>query len=177
MEYRVQNVSNFDALYARNMRRLGTPCFSPKYFDSLIKNFGSMVDVREVWMDGMPVAASLNFLFRDDMHIYYAAADTRFNHLGPNTYMYFDHLCWAGRNGYRTFDFGRCKRGTSVFDFKKHWNTTMRDLPYEIVLVMRKELPNFSPANPRFHLAIRLWQKVPLRVTRMLGPALIRMFP
>ena len=177
MQYEVRNLKLFENLYASNMRRLGTPCFPSKYFESLTRNFGEMVDVREVWLDDKPLAASLNFLFRGEMHIYYAAADTRYNSLGPNTFMYYDHLCWAGRNGYKSFDFGRCKRDTGVFEFKRHWNTTMRELPYEVVLVRRKELPNFSPANPRFHLAIKLWQRVPLWITRLAGPQLIRLFP
>src|ERR1039458_6414594 len=84
------------------------------------------------------MAASLNILFRGEMHTYHAAADTTYNALGPNTFMYFDHLRWAGANGFKTFDFGRCKRGTGVFDFKRHWNTTMRELPYELVLVEAK---------------------------------------
>jgi len=177
MEYGVKHLTHFERLYATNMRRLGTPCFPSKYFANLTRNFGELVDVRETWLDGKAVAASLNFFFRGEMHIYYAAADTRLNALGPNTFMYFDHLCWAGRNGYTSFDFGRCKRGTGVFEFKRHWNTTMRELPYEVVLVRRKELPNFSPANPRFDLAIRLWRKMPLWLTRLLGPRLIRLFP
>jgi hypothetical protein len=53
----------------------------------------------------------------------------------------------------------------------------MRELPYELLLVRRKELPNFSPANPRFAAAIRLWRLVPLWLTRLLGPRLIRLFP
>lgn len=177
MRYQVADLENFETLYATNMRRLGTPCFSSKYFASLVRNFGEMVDVREVWLEGKPMAASLNFMFRDDMHIYYAAADTEYNALGPNTYMYFDHLRWAGANGLKTFDFGRSKRGTGVFEFKRHWNTTMRELPYELVLIRRKELPNFSPANPKFDLAIRLWRMVPLWLTRLIGPKLIRLFP
>lgn len=177
MEYGVRDLKNFEALYATSMRRLGTPCFPGHYFQNLLKNFGEAVDVRETWLNGQLMAASLNFLFRGDMHIYYAASDTRFNALGPNTYMYFDHLCWAGENGFQTFDFGRCKRDTGVFEFKRHWNTTMRELPYEIVLLNRKQLPNFSPANPKFKTAIQLWQKVPLRTTRYLGPHLIKFFP
>jgi len=177
MTYGVQNLNHFEDLYATNMRRLGTPCFPSKYFANLVKNFGGMVDVREVWLDDKPMAASLNFLFREEMHIYYAAADTRFNALGPNTFMYYEHLCWAGKNGYKSFDFGRCKRGTGVFEFKRHWNTTMRELPYEVVLVRRKELPNFTPTNPRFKLAIQIWKRVPLWLTRLIGPRLIRFFP
>jgi FemAB-related protein (PEP-CTERM system-associated) len=177
MTYGVRDLHHFEDLYAANMRRLGTPCFPSHYFANLVKNFGEMVDVREVWLEDKPMAASLNFLFREEMHIYYAAADTSFNALGPNTFMYYDHLCWAGKNGYESFDFGRCKRGTGVFEFKRHWNTTLRELPYEVVLIRRKELPNFTPANPRFKLAIKIWQRMPLWLTRIVGPRLIRFFP
>ena len=177
MRYQVSDLRNFETLHARNMRRLGTPSFPSRYFSNLVRYFGDMVDVREVWLDAKPMAASLNILFRGEMHTYHAAADTTYNALGPNTFMYFDHLRWAGANGCKTFDFGRCKRGTGVFDFKRHWNTTMRELPYELVLVRRKELPNFSPTNPRFAVAIRLWRLVPLWLTRILGPKMIQLFP
>jgi len=167
----------FEDLYSRNMRRLGTPSFPRRHFSSLKTHFGSMVDVREVLLDGKVVAASLNFYFRDHMHVYYAASDPAFKGSAPNNYMYFDHLRWAGQNGYRTFDFGRCKRGTGVFEFKRHWATTMRELPYETVLIRRNDIPNNTPTNPRFRLAIETWKSVPLPITRLLGPQLIRLFP
>jgi FemAB-related protein (PEP-CTERM system-associated) len=164
-------------LLVRNMRRLGTPCFPRRYFERLLANFGAMVDVREVWLEGKPLAASVNFYYQGQMHTYHAASDTRFNALGPNTFLYYEQIRWASENGYHTFDFGRSKKGTGVFEFKSHWNTVQRELPYEIVLIRRKELPNFSPANPRFGLAIRLWKLMPLWVTRIVGPRLIRLFP
>ncbi len=173
----IRDVKVLDRIHARNMRRLGTPNFPPRYFERLLANFGEMADIREVRLNGQVMAVSLNLYFRGDMHTYHAAADTRYNSLGPNTFMYFDHLRWAGQNGYTSFDFGRCKRGTGVFEFKKHWNTTMRELPYEIVLVKRKSLPNFSPANPRFQLAIRIWQRLPLFVTRAVSRFVFPLFP
>ena len=51
------------------------------------------------------VAVSLNFFFRGQMHTYHAAADTRYNALAPNSFMYYDHLRWAGQNGYKTIRF------------------------------------------------------------------------
>jgi FemAB-related protein (PEP-CTERM system-associated) len=177
MEYGVRKLKRFQDLYSANMRRLGTPCFPSKHFANVVRNFGELVDVREVWLGNKPMAASLNFFFRGEMHIYYAAADTKFNSLGPNTFMYYDHLCWAGKSGLKSFDFGRSKRGTGVFEFKRHWNTTMRELPYEFVLIRRKELPNFTSTNPRFQLAIKIWRRVPLWLTRIIGPRVIRFFP
>lgn len=177
MRYNVEDVGPFVELYSKNMRRLGTPTFPVRHFENLRKYFGSMVDIREVLFEGKVVAASLNFYMRGEMHIYYAAADSDYNALAPNTYMYFDHLRWAGQNGYPIFDFGRCKRNTGVFEFKRHWNTVMRELPYQMVMLKGAELPNLSPANPKFDLAIKVWQNLPLPVTRVLGPPLIRLFP
>jgi FemAB-related protein (PEP-CTERM system-associated) len=177
IRYGVRDTSRLYDLMARNMRRLGTPMFPRRYFDRLLANFGEMADVREVWLDGKAAAASMNIYYRGSMHTYHAAADQSLNALAPNTFMYFDHLRWAGENGCSVFDFGRSKKGTGVFEFKRHWNTTMRELPYEMVLVNRKDLPNFSPANPKFNLAIAIWRRLPLAVTRVLGPRLIRLFP
>jgi hypothetical protein len=136
-----------------------------------------MVDVREVVLDGRVVAVSFNFLFRDIMHTYFAASSEEHLSMSPNNFMYFDHLLWAGKNGYRTFDFGRSKKESGHYTFKKHWRTTSRELPYEVLLVTRDELPNFSPTNPKFQLSIRLWQMLPLSVARVLGPRLIPLFP
>jgi FemAB-related protein (PEP-CTERM system-associated) len=129
------NSSAFEALYSKNMRRLGTPSFPNRHFENLRASFGNAVDISEVVLDDKVVAVSMNFYFRDQMHTYYAASDPAYKDLAPNTYMYFDHLRWAGQNGYRVFDFGRCKRDTGVFEFKRHWATEMRELPYEVVLV------------------------------------------
>ena len=133
--------------------------------------------MREVWLEGKAVAASVNFLYGGEMHTYYAASDQKHLQAAPNNYMYFEYLLWAAQNGFRRFDFGRSKYNTGTFDFKRHWVTEMRELPYEILLVNRKELPDIGPANPKFDLALQVWRRVPLGLTRVVGPALVRLFP
>ena len=44
-------------------------------------------------------------------------------------------------------------------------------------LMMAGELPNVSPANPKYQLAIALWQKLPLAVTMRVGPMIVRAIP
>ena len=51
------------------------------------------------------------------------------------------------------------------------------ELPYEMLLLGRKELPNVSPNNPRFNAAIELWKRVPMPLARAIGPFLIRLVP
>jgi FemAB-related protein (PEP-CTERM system-associated) len=177
MRYNVRDPRVMDEVHSRNMRRLGTPNFPVRYFKRLLANFGDMADIREVWHDNTVMAVSLNLYYRGQMHTYHAAADQRFNALSPNMFMYYDHLRWASENGFPIFDFGRSKKDTGPYTFKTHWKTTMRELPYEIILVRRKTLPNFSPANPKFALPIKIWKCLPLPVTRMVSRVVFPLFP
>lgn len=168
----------FEDLYNRNLRRLGTPSFPSKFFPELLRNFGDRIDIREVAVGGRVASAVLNFYFRDQVLPYYGASDPAFHAVAPNNFMYFDLMRWAGQNGYRTFDFGRSKKNMGgSYDFKAHWGMVERPLPYEMLLVKRKTLPNFSPANPIFRAPRKIWQHLPLAVTRRVGPMFLRLVP
>ena len=172
-----ESPDTFIDLYTRNLRRLGTPAFPRKHFLNLLRFFGKDVDVREVTLEDKVVSAVMTFYFRDQVLPYYGASDPAYNNVAPNNYMYFELMRWGGRNGYTVFDFGRSKKESGSFDFKAHWGMDMRDLPYEMLLVKRKTLPNYSPNNPKYQAFIRMWQRVPLPVTRAIGPALIKLVP
>jgi FemAB-related protein (PEP-CTERM system-associated) len=173
----LSNPETFEDLYSSNLRKLGTPCFPRRHFQALLENFRGMTDIREVKLDGKSVAAVLSFYFRDQVLPYYGASDPRFNAVQPNNFMYFDLMRWGGQNGYHVFDFGRSKRVKGSYDFKAHWGMVERELPYEVMLIERKELPNFTPVNPLFRLPILCWQRLPLAVTRALGPWLVKFVP
>jgi FemAB-related protein (PEP-CTERM system-associated) len=171
------DASTFEDLYSRNLRKLGTPCFPPSYFEALLKNFRDMVDIREVRSGENTVAAVLSFYFRDQILPYYGASDPLYNAIQPNNFMYFELMRWGGQNDYRLFDFGRSKRVKGSYDFKSHWGMAERELPYELILIKRRKMPNFTPVNHVFRLPILCWQRLPLAVTRLLGPRLIRFVP
>jgi FemAB-related protein (PEP-CTERM system-associated) len=168
----------FKDLYARNLRRLGTPSFPDQYFESISQHFHGSTDIREVRHGQKTVSAVLSLYFRDRMFPYCGASDPAFSTLSPNNFMYYDQMRWGGTNGYRMFDFGRSKKsGSGSYDFKAHWGMTESELPYEILLIKRKELPNFTPTNKTFDLPMRVWRKLPLSLTRKIGPRLLRLFP
>jgi FemAB-related protein (PEP-CTERM system-associated) len=168
----------FQDLYSSNLRRLGTPSFPARHFENLIRYFGERVNVREVLHNGQVAAAVFSFQFREQVLPYYGAADGRFNAQGASTYMYFDQMRCAAAQGFRVFDFGRSKKENSgSYDFKSHWGMRERELPYEMDLVRGKTLPNYTPNNPKYAFFIRTWQKLPLWLTRKIGPKLIQLFP
>jgi FemAB-related protein (PEP-CTERM system-associated) len=170
--------SPFEDLFSRNLRRLGTPAFPANHYRNLLKYFAGSAEIREIRLHGRLAAAVFTFYFNHQVLPYYGASDPAFNPQAPNNFMYYGLMCAAAARGCTLFDFGRSKRsGSGSYDFKAHWGMVERELPYEMLLVRRKQLPDFSPANPVFQWPIRIWQRLPLPVTRAIGPWLIRMVP
>ena len=70
--------------------------------------------------------------------------------------------------------FGRSKKGTGSFDFKRRWGMAMTELPYQYLLVKSQSMPDTSPLNPKFSRAIRVSRRLPLPVTQAICPLISR---
>jgi FemAB-related protein (PEP-CTERM system-associated) len=173
----MEQMDVFYDLFAQSMRRLGTPVFPIALFRNIVDEFPNHTQLTLVYDQTRAVTGVLTFFFRDTILPYYAGATPEATRLAANNFMYWDLIKWAGEQGFRTFDFGRSKKGTGAFAFKSQWNMNAEQLEYQVFLVKRKSVPNFSPVNPKFEMAIRLWQNLPLSVTKWLGPSAVRLFP
>src|SRR6185295_9796601 len=163
-------IEEFFELYSRNVRQLGTPVFPKRLFEHFRREFGADCKIFSVHgMDRLLSAACVLF-YKDEFVSQYAASLKEYGHLSVNNFMYWMLMKYGCENGYKTFDLGRSKKGTGSFDFKKRWGMTMTDLPYQYALVRQRSMPDTSPLNPKFSLGIRLWRKLPLSVTQVIGP-------
>jgi FemAB-related protein (PEP-CTERM system-associated) len=167
----------FYEIYAQSVRNLGTPVFGKRFFKIALEEFGSAAEVMVIRNDTKALAAVLSFRFRDAILPYYGGSLLEGRQFAANNYMYWEVLRSACERGLRSYDFGRSKLGTGSYFFKTQWSMRERPLPYQFYLVRRKNLPNFSPANPRFKLATEIWKRIPFSLTKTLGPALVRLFP
>jgi FemAB-related protein (PEP-CTERM system-associated) len=164
------DVDGFYKVHSRSVRDLGTPVFSRRLFANGLKEFGSDCKIFSVHWKGKTVAAVWTLFYKDEVAPYYGGSIREYNHLAVNNYMYWMLIKYGCEHGCRVFDFGRSKKGTGSFDFKKRWGMTMEDLPYQYHLVRQKALPDTSPLNPKFSLSIRLWRKLPLAIANTIGP-------
>ena len=173
----VEQMNGFYSLFCESMRRLGTPVFPRALLDNLLQEFGSQADLTMVYSGAQPVAGVLSFKFRDTFLPYYAGANSLAPALAANNFMYWHLMKFAAEQGFHSFDFGRSKKDTGAFHFKSQWGMTIESLPYQVYLVRRKTVPNFSPVNPKFEIATRVWRRLPLGLTKHLGPRVVRWFP
>ncbi|WP_082633153.1 FemAB family XrtA/PEP-CTERM system-associated protein [Lacimicrobium alkaliphilum] len=161
-------------VYSESVRNLGTPVFPKDYFKALKQVFTDNCNVLTVEHQGQPVSSVLNFYFRDQVLPYYGGGVPAARDLKSNDFMYYQLMCDARARGYQHYDFGRSKDDSGAYKYKKHWGMEPVSLHYQFHLVKARELPNLSPNNPKYQLFIKLWQKLPLWLSRTIGPLLSR---
>jgi FemAB-related protein (PEP-CTERM system-associated) len=168
-------VARFFALYADNVHRHGTPALPRRYFEALRAEFGDAVEVLTVTdAAGTPVSSVLSFYFRDEVLPYYAGDAVAARELAANDFKYWELMRRACARGLKTFDYGRSKRGTGSFDFKKNWGFEPTPLRYEYRLYKRDSVPQNNPNNPKYRLLIAAWRRLPIGVANWLGPFLVK---
>jgi FemAB-related protein (PEP-CTERM system-associated) len=173
----IDQLEQFYELFAMNFRRHGTPMLPRDLLFNLLNDFPNEIDLLMVYSQGKPVSGVLTFLFGDTVLPHYSGASPEAPQLAANNFMYWELMRWAAERGYRYFDFGRSKTGTGAYFFKTQWNMKISPLPYQVFLVRKKSVPDFSPANRRFELATQAWARLPLWLTKQAGPHVVRWFP
>jgi FemAB-related protein (PEP-CTERM system-associated) len=164
-------------LLSYSYRGFGTPVFSKRYLKNLLREFGDSVRILNIRKDGKALAGVLTFFFRNEVIPYYSGAYPASREYAANDYLYWALICIARERGCRSFDFGRSKKDTGPYHFKKHWGFEPRPLPYQYYLHGISELPNISPANPKYRRRIEMWKKLPLWATRLIGPRIVKYIP
>ena len=169
-----ETVDRFFPVYAESVRNLGTPVMPRRYFSKLKEVFGTDCEVLTVEHDGTAVASVMSFYFRDEVLPYYGGGTAAARGVAANDFMYWAVMKRACQQGYRLFDFGRSKRGTGAFDFKRHWGFEPTPLVYEYKLLRCSEPPAFNPLNPKYRTFIALWRRLPLSLASRIGPFIAR---
>lgn len=172
-------LTEFYDIYQRNVKRLGTPVYPKKLFQNLMRRFGDRCNILSVLYQGKVIAAVMTFYFRDTVLPYYGGSLLKYNNntYAPNNFMYWELMRYGIENEYKWFDFGRSKVGTGAYHFKKHFGMSPEPLDYQYILIRRQTLPNLNPMNPKYQLFIRIWKHLPLWMTRIIGPQVVRNIP
>lgn len=168
------DTARFFSAYSASVHRLGTPVFSRKYFQLLKEVFADDCELMTITHHDRVISSVMSFYFRDEVLPYYGGGTHEARALAANDFMYWELMRRSCEAGYKIFDFGRSKRDTGSFSFKKNWGFEPQALHYEYLLVQGKEIPNHNPLNPKYQLFIKGWQKLPLFMANLLGPHIVK---
>ena len=174
---REELLDEFYEVYATSVHNLGTPVFPKRLFAEFLREFPQHSDILLIRQGDKVAGGVMSFYFRDTVMPYYGGAYVEFYRAGINNFMYWELMRSAAARGFTRFDFGRSKTGTGAYEFKRGWGMQMNALPYQFYLVRAKEMPNLNPTNPKFEMMINAWKRLPLGVTKVIGPRIVKYLP
>ena len=171
-------MKEFHRLFAVNKRHLGTPPLPRRYFEALQEEFGESVYLHAVSTpEGRVAGAVLSFAWRDTLMPYYSGSVKELDRLGVNNFMYWALMRWGVEKGFRKFDFGRSRKDSGSYHFKRHMGFEPFPLRYQFYLVRSRSVPAFHPGNPETRKAQKIWSKMPMALAVPLGGILSKYLP
>lgn len=174
----VEELDGFYDVFAANMRDLGTPVYSKEFFRTILRVFPGSSWICTVYAkNGQPAASGFLVGFKERLEIPWASSLRSFNHLSPNMLLYWNALKFACEMGYGSFDFGRSTPGEGTYRFKEQWGAKPVQLYWHYWLRNGSPAPELNPKNPKYQIAIKIWQRLPVGLTRLIGPAIVKNLP
>ena len=174
-------VSEFYNVFAINMRDLGTPGYPRKLFTGIVGAFPETAEIAIVRHEGQAIAGAL--LLHDPLQktggvtqVPSASTLRDFNHTNANMWMYHHLLCRAIQHGAGQFDFGRSSEDSGTYRFKKQWGSVPVQTLWQYH-VRHGDINAVRPDSPKYRRRIETWQKLPVWVTRLVGPSIVRGIP
>jgi FemAB-related protein (PEP-CTERM system-associated) len=166
----LEEVESFYSVFSQNMRDLGTPVYPKRFFVKVMEAFSERARIITVYDGSYPVASGLAVGFKERLEIPWASSIRQYNRFGVNMLLYWSVLEYACKQDYRVFDFGRSTPGSGTYKFKEQWGAQPVPLHWYYWLAPGQTLPDISPRNPKYELAVKLWRRLPLGVAKLIGP-------
>jgi len=170
-------LDEFYDVLSRNWRDLGSPLYSKRFFASILRAFPDTAFLLVARHGSRPVASGFFLGFHDRLEIPWAASIRDYNRIAVNMALYWEGLKRAIEKGYRCFDFGRSSVDSGTYRFKRQWGAEPRQLYWHYWLRDGNAIPLITPNNPKYNLAIKVWQNLPVSVASTIGPMISKYLP
>jgi FemAB-related protein (PEP-CTERM system-associated) len=177
MEFKIghDQLPSFYTVFARNMRDLGTPVYSSRFFEAIRDTF-PQAHFAALYLGAVPVGAACGFIWNGEFEITWASTVRDYNRLSPNMLLYWELMRHMAELGVRTFNFGRSTPDTGPHRFKMQWGSVEHPLPWTTWSAHRLDGDNDGKGRLK-HLAAEAWKRLPMRVANALGPVIAPRLP
>ncbi len=154
------SIQQFYELYAISMKKLGTPVHDIMFFKNIRKYFPENVLIAKVLLNNHIISALYLLTFKKTIIAGWGASLPEYLNTAPNDFIYWNTIKYACQNNYTLFDFGRSPSNNTRF--KNKWGA--------------KEIP-LNYHNQRHENLAKIWSKLPLSLTKKIGPGIRRHIP
>jgi FemAB-related protein (PEP-CTERM system-associated) len=167
------SLAAFYDTFAERMHDLGSPVHGFPFLRHVLDAFGPHARVALVNKGGTAIGGLVALRFKDRVVVPWASCLKEHFALCPNMLLYWEAIKTAAAEGCARFDFGRSTRGSGTYHFKRQWGAEEEPLWWYRIPIAAGRRSEASPSSSGDWLA-RMWQRLPLSVTRQIGPPIRR---
>lgn len=167
----IKHLDGFYQVFARNMRDLGSPVHSKKWFEEILANYQDKMIIANVYKDDIVIGAGILLFNGNKCSIPWASTNADYNRLAPNMQLYWTLLAYATDNGCDEFDFGRSTPGEGTYKFKQQWGAKPLALHWQTFKSgqLQEETVEGSSSKLRGYVET-MWKKLPVSTSVAIGP-------
>jgi FemAB-related protein (PEP-CTERM system-associated) len=164
----------FYGVFAARMRDLGSPVHGRPFFEATVTAFKERARLVIVRKGRTPVGGLVALRFGRTLAVPWAACHQEYFSLCPNMLLYWETIRSAIADGLARFEFGRSTRGSGTYRFKRQWGAEDHPLFWHSLPVGAAHHQPGSGLHPSRAFLTGSWRRLPLSVTRQLGPVIRR---
>ncbi len=176
IEVRFDNsyLRQFYDVYAENMRDIGGLVHGYSYFEGLFKAFSGKAKLAVAFHSNKVVGGLVFFTFKNTAYNLFASTLRECFKFAPNYLLYWESIRYCCENNLEFFSFGRSQLNSGTYTFKKQWGAVPKQVYHYYHLNKSKKVPTISGAKGKLGIAISLYKKMPVFITKIIGPRLVR---
>jgi len=163
------DLAAFYDVFAERMRDLGSPVHAFGFLRHVVDAFGPDARVMLVRHGRVMVGGLVAIAFRDRLVVPWATCRRDYFASCPNMLLYWRTIEAACADGFARFEFGRSTRDSGTWRFKKQWGAEEEPLFWYRIPIGAHRAES-SGAGVSSDVLVRMWQRLPLAITRQVGP-------
>jgi FemAB-related protein (PEP-CTERM system-associated) len=161
---------DFYRIWSENMRDLGSPAHSRDFFGNILKVFEPFARLIMIKRHDKFIGGAVCLWFKDWFYVPWVSSLRSHFRFYPNNLLYWEAMKLAIAEGCRVFDFGRSSVGSGTHTFKKRWGAAEKPLYWQFKTFRGGPARGPGPESLKYRLAVGLWKRLPLGLSRSWGP-------
>jgi FemAB-related protein (PEP-CTERM system-associated) len=161
------DLAAFYDVFVERMRDLGSPVHAFGFLQHVVDAFAGDARVMLVKHGRETVGGLVAIAFRDRLVVPWATCRKEYFASCPNMLLYWRTIESACAEGFRHFEFGRSTRESGTWRFKKQWGAEEEPLFWYRIPI---GAPRLASSSVGADVLARMWQRLPLAITRQVGP-------
>ena len=176
-------LNDFYDVFSRFTRQVGTPVFGRDFLQRITAVFPHNYTIAVVYKEEQPIGGYFQLLHGNTVYGTWGATLQPYLAERAVYLAYWEILNRAVADGYQYWDMGRSPKGSGASTFKAKWRGISHPV-YQQIVAANGRLQNGNVAatsnihsDAKLQQFSRIWRKLPLSLTRKMGPVLRKHIP